>query len=250
MAGEYSDSQRSYGNGPAASEARGSHRRQHHHRRRERHWQGTAGTRDAASNRSDGHSFRELHGHPEALFESEVFGHTKGSFTGAHRDRAGLIQQAHLGTLFLDEVGDMPLAFQAKLLRALQERTIRPVGAESDLAVDVRVIAATHRDLAAAIAAKAFREDLYYRLSVVRLTVPPLSARREDIPLLTSHFLRLFASDGVATGFSNEAMQRLLAAAWPGNVRQLANVIQQCVVLCRSAVIPESPLNMLGNSRD
>ena len=177
---------------------------------------------------------------PEALFESEVFGHTKGSFTGAHRDRVGLIQQAHLGTLFLDEVGDMPMAFQAKLLRALQEKTIRPVGAERDLAVDVRVIAATHRDLSAAIASKAFREDLYYRLSVVRLTVPPLSARREDIPLLTSHFLRQFATDGVATGFSNEAMQRLLAAAWPGNVRQLANVIQQCVVLCRSAVIPES----------
>ncbi|MGH8222986.1 MAG: sigma 54-interacting transcriptional regulator [Woeseiaceae bacterium] len=177
---------------------------------------------------------------PESLFESEVFGHVKGSFTGAHRDRVGLFQQAHGGTLFLDEVGDMPMAFQAKLLRALQERAIRPVGAESDVQVDVRVIAATHRDLEAAIGQNEFREDLYYRLSVVRLSLPPLSARREDIPLLANHFLKQFAADGVATGFSSGAMQRLLAAPWPGNVRQLANVIQHCVVLCRSALIPES----------
>lgn len=186
---------------------------------------------------------------PQDLFESEIFGHVKGSFTGAHRDRTGLIQQAHLGTLFLDEVGDMPMAFQAKLLRALQEKVIRPVGAENDVKVDVRVIAATHRDLQAGILGNTFREDLYYRLSVVRLSLPPLSARREDIPLLTSHFLRQFAADGVATGFSSEAMQRLLAATWPGNVRQLANVIQQCVVLCPSAVIPESLVeHALGGS--
>lgn len=195
----------------------------------------------AGSNRADG-TFVPVNctAIPQELFESEIFGHVKGSFTGAHRDRTGLIQQAHMGTLFLDEVGDMPMAFQAKLLRALQEKVIRPVGAESDVSVDVRVIAATHRDLPAAIEDSSFRADLYYRLSVVRLSLPPLSARREDIPLLTSHFLRQFAADGVARSFSSEALQRLLAAPWPGNVRQLANVIQQCVVLCRSAVIPES----------
>ncbi|HSD68141.1 MAG TPA: sigma 54-interacting transcriptional regulator [Woeseiaceae bacterium] len=204
----------------------------------------------AASDRADG-AFVPVNctAIPQDLFESEIFGHVKGSFTGAHRDRTGLIQQAHLGTLFLDEIGDMPMAFQAKLLRALQEKVIRPVGAENDIKVDVRVIAATHRDLQAAIVESTFREDLYYRLSVVRLSLPPLSARREDIPLLTSHFLRQFAADGVATGFSSEAMQRLLAATWPGNVRQLANVIQQCVVLCPSAVIPESLVeHALGGS--
>jgi two-component system, NtrC family, response regulator GlrR len=195
----------------------------------------------AASRRSDG-PFVAVNctAIPETLFESEVFGHLKGSFTGADRDRAGLVQQAHGGTLFLDEVGDMPLAFQAKLLRALQERVIRPLGADRDTRVDVRVIAATHHDLEKAIASKQFREDLYYRLSVVRLALPPLSERREDIPLLADHFLKQFAADGVATGFSSGAMRRLLSASWPGNVRQLANVIQNCVVLCRSALIPES----------
>lgn len=177
---------------------------------------------------------------PEALFESEVFGHVKGSFTGAHRDRVGLFQQAQGGTVFIDEVGDMPAAFQAKLLRALQERTVRPLGSERDIDVDVRVISATHRDLDAAIVRNEFREDLYYRLSVIRLVLPPLSARREDIPLLANHFLKRFATDGVANGFSTGAMERLVAASWPGNVRQLANVVQQCLVLCRSELIPES----------
>ena len=194
-----------------------------------------------ASRRSDG-SFVAVNctAIPESLFESEVFGHLKGSFTGADRDRTGLFQQAHEGTLFLDEIGDMPLAFQAKLLRALQEKSIRPVGADRDVPVDVRVIAASHKDLEAAIERKEFRGDLYYRLSVVRLAIPPLSRRREDIPLLADHFLKQFAADGVATGFSSGAMRRLLSAPWPGNVRQLANVIQHCVVLCRSTLIPES----------
>ena len=177
---------------------------------------------------------------PEALFESEVFGHLKGSFTGADRDHTGLLQQAHGGTLFLDEVGDMPLAFQAKMLRTLQEKSVRPLGSVRDVRVDVRVVAATHRDLDEAIGRREFRDDLYYRLSVVRLAIPPLSKRREDIPLLAEHFLREFSTDGVATGFSSGAMRRLLSASWPGNVRQLANVVQNCVVLCRSALIPEN----------
>ena len=195
----------------------------------------------AASNRRDG-PFVPVNctAIPESLFESEVFGHVKGAFTGADRNRTGLFQQAHGGTLFLDEVGDMPLAFQSKLLRALQERAVRPLGADRDVRVDVRVVAATHHDLEQAVQRRQFRDDLYYRLSVVRLALPPLSKRREDIPLLADHFLRQFSTDGVATGFSSGAMRRLLSATWPGNVRQLANVIQNCVVLCRSALIPES----------
>lgn len=177
---------------------------------------------------------------PETLFESEVFGHTKGAFTDAHRDRVGLFQQADGGSLFLDEVGDMQLSGQIKLLRALQEGTIRPVGAESDTAVDVRVIAATHRDLEACVAAETFREDLYYRLNVVKLKLPLLADRREDIPLLAGHFLRQYRDDGVATGFSPEAMSRLVSAPWPGNIRQLANVVRHCLVLCRSNLVPQS----------
>ncbi|MCU0988124.1 MAG: sigma 54-interacting transcriptional regulator [Xanthomonadales bacterium] len=177
---------------------------------------------------------------PESLFESEVFGHVKGAFTGAHQDRKGLFQQAHAGTLFLDEVGDMPLTGQVKLLRSLQQQSVRPVGASADLRVDVRVIAATHHDLEANVARGTFREDLYYRLNVIRLRLPTLEQRREDIPLLVGHFLQKFKSDGVATGFSPGAMECLVAASWPGNVRQLANVVQHCVVLCRSALIPKS----------
>lgn len=176
---------------------------------------------------------------PESLFESEMFGHAKGSFTGAYRDHMGLFQQANKGTLFLDEIGDMPLGFQAKLLRALQEHSIRPVG-QDEIATDVRIIAATHHDLENAISCKMFREDLYYRLSVVTLKLPTLSERREDIPLLADYFLKLFKSKANATGFSTAAMERLVAAPWPGNVRQLANVVQQCSVLCRSKLIPET----------
>jgi two-component system response regulator GlrR len=177
---------------------------------------------------------------PEALFESELFGHVRGAFTGADRDRAGLFQEANRGTLFLDEVGDMPLSFQAKLLRTLQEQSVRPVGSDRTVDVDVRVITATHRDLEAAIKSGEFRDDLFYRLGVVTLELPPLSARREDIPLLASHFLKQFDSDGVATGFSNKAMEQLVAAPWPGNVRQLANVVQQCKVLSRTRLISDS----------
>jgi two-component system response regulator GlrR len=177
---------------------------------------------------------------PEALFESELFGHVKGAFTGADQHRVGLFQQADRGTLFLDEVGDMPVEFQIKLLRALQERAVRPVGSDETVAVDVRVISATHRDLDEAVEAQEFRDDLFYRLSVVTLELPTLSERREDIPLLANHFLEKFEADGVARSFSGEAMERLIAAPWPGNVRQLANVVQQCKVLSRTELIPAS----------
>jgi two-component system response regulator GlrR len=180
---------------------------------------------------------------PEALFESEFFGHRKGSFTGAHESRTGLIESAHGGTLLLDEIGDMPLAFQAKLLRVLQEREVRPVGSSDATAVDVRVISSTHQDLDAAVAERRFREDLYYRLNVVRLEIPNLAARREDIALLANHFLaairsKLADAAVAVTGFANEALEALVAAPWPGNVRQLRNVVEQCVVLATTPLIP------------
>lgn len=179
---------------------------------------------------------------PEQLFEAELFGHKKGAFTGATQSRVGLIESAHEGTVLLDEIGDMPLAFQVKLLRMLQEREVRPVGATDAVAVDVRVISATHQDLEDAIADKRFREDLYYRLNVVTLEIPPLEARREDIPLLVEHMLE--AAGPFANGsthprrFCKEAMELLMAARWPGNVRQLQNVVEQCVALATAPLIP------------
>src|SRR6478672_8600956 len=179
---------------------------------------------------------------PEGLLESELFGHKKGSFTGAVADRRGLFQAAQGGTLFLDEIGDMPLPLQVKLLRALEERKIRPVGSHESFDVDVRVIAATHRKLEERIASGEFREDLYYRLNVVKLYIPTLAERREDIPLLANHFLTRLAERYRRNrlGFSPEAMQLLVSAPWPGNVRQLLNVIEQAVALAPTEVIPES----------
>lgn len=170
---------------------------------------------------------------PEQLLESELFGHVKGAFTGAVRDHKGLFQLAESGTLFLDEIGDMPVLLQVKLLRVLQERKVRPVGSTQAIPIDVRIISATHRDLKAEIAAGGFREDLYYRLDVVALTIPVLSQRREDIPLLTNYFLSMFAEkyQKNVNGFSPEAMEMLLSSSWPGNVRQLMNVVERCVVL-------------------
>lgn len=180
---------------------------------------------------------------PADLLEVELFGHRKGAFTGADRDREGLLAQADGGTLFLDEIGDMPMAFQAKLLRALQEQRFRPVGAEAELEVDVRVVSATHCDLEAAMSKGAFREDLYYRINVVRLDVPPLRQRPEDIPLLAEHFLIRLQNDRTASqrlsGFSPEAIRVLLEGDWPGNVRQLANVVEQATILCRQGPVPE-----------
>jgi two-component system response regulator GlrR len=179
---------------------------------------------------------------PESLFESELFGHKKGAFTGATSDHLGMFRAAEGGTLFLDEIGDMPPAFQVKLLRALQERVIRPVGSTESVPVDVRIISATHQDLEQALADKTFREDLYYRLNVVNLELPSLAQRREDITLLANHFLQSFpnAARRSVTGFSSEAQEVMLYAAWPGNVRQLYNVVEQSVALTTTPLIPAS----------
>jgi two-component system, NtrC family, response regulator GlrR len=179
---------------------------------------------------------------PENLLESELFGHRKGSFTGANYDHKGLIPTADQGTLFLDEIGDMPFALQAKLLRVLQDREVRAVGATQGTPVDVRIVSATHRDLGAQMKEGKFREDLYYRLNVVSLDLPPLSERREDIVPLATHYLKATAArygKGVHA-FAPEALQLLLAAPWPGNVRQLVNVIEQVVALCASGLVPAS----------
>lgn len=177
---------------------------------------------------------------PEALLESELFGHVKGAFTDAVSNRQGLFQAANGGTLLLDEIGDMPPALQVKLLRVLQERAVRPVGSSQSHAVDVRIISATHRDLEAAMAAGQFREDLYYRLNVVTLTLPTLAERREDIPLLANHFLdKLAAKYGRRlSGFAPEALKALIAAPWPGNVRQLYNVVEQVCALATTPLVP------------
>lgn len=177
---------------------------------------------------------------PEALLESELFGHRKGSFTGAIKDHEGLFLAAAGGTLFLDEIGDMPLALQAKLLRVLQENTVRPVGSTEDISVDVRVISATHKNLEESMEKKEFREDLYYRLNVVSIDIPPLNERREDIPLLIQHFLKVIneKSGKKITAFSPDALELLVAAPWPGNVRQLLNVVEQVAALSTTPVVP------------
>ena len=177
---------------------------------------------------------------PEALLESELFGHMKGAFTDAVSNHKGLFQAADGGTLLLDEIGDMPPALQVKLLRVLQERAVRPVGSSQSLPVNVRIISATHRDLEAAMAASQFREDLYYRLNVVTLSLPTLGERREDIPLLANHFLDLLARKygKRLSGFSPEALKALTSASWPGNVRQLYNVVEQVCALSTTPLVP------------
>lgn len=179
---------------------------------------------------------------PEQLLESELFGHARGAFTGAVSNREGLFQAAEGGTLFLDEIGDMPVALQVKLLRVLQERKVRPLGSNRGIEINVRIISATHRDLPKAMARGEFREDLFYRLNVVNLKIPPLSERTEDIPLLANHLLRQSADrhKPFVRAFSSDAMKRLMAAKWPGNVRQLVNVIEQCVALTSSPVIGDA----------
>jgi two-component system, NtrC family, response regulator GlrR len=176
---------------------------------------------------------------PEALLESELFGHVKGAFTDAVANHKGLFLAADGGTLLLDEIGDMPPALQVKLLRVLQERAVRPVGSSQSHAVDVRIVSATHRDLDAAMAAGQFREDLYYRLNVVTLTLPALAERREDIPLLANHFLHKLAAKYTRrlSGFAPEALKALIAAPWPGNVRQLYNVVEQVCALTSTPLV-------------
>lgn len=182
---------------------------------------------------------------PESLLESELFGHAKGSFTGASRSYAGLFQSADGGTLFLDEIGDMPLHLQVKLLRVLQERQIRPVGSTTPVSVNVRIISATHRNLEDAIAERQFREDLFYRLNVVGLVLPPLHERKGDIPLLAEHFVTILTGGDEKSmkKFTPEAMQTLVDAAWPGNVRQLYNVVEHAVALSIGSLISEDLLH-------
>jgi two-component system, NtrC family, response regulator PilR len=176
---------------------------------------------------------------PEALMESELFGHEKGAFTGAASKSLGLFRQCEGGTVLLDEVGELPLSLQVKLLRVLQERMVRPVGGAQEIPVDVRVLAATNRDVEADVASGKFRQDLYYRLNVIRLELPPLRERAEDIPLLAERFIRRFAAEmgKEVVGFSPDGLRALTAYRFPGNVRELENVIERAVALSGARVI-------------
>jgi len=186
----------------------------------------------------------------ETLLESELFGHEKGAFTGADRRKEGRVYQAHGGSLFLDEVSEMSLTMQAKLLRVLQEREFTRVGGEMTIRVDVRVIAATNKDLPELIGGGAFREDLYYRLNVVGLEIPSLRKRREDIPLLAKHFLEMFAAKNhkEIKGFTPQAMDYLIHHDWPGNVRELMNAVERAVVLSRSDFLSEQDFPIIPDA--
>jgi transcriptional regulator with PAS, ATPase and Fis domain len=178
---------------------------------------------------------------PEALIESELFGHVRGAFTGAVKDKEGKFELADGGTLFLDEIGDLRIDMQAKILRALQEREVDRVGGGRPVSVDVRVIAATNKDIERAVKEGAFREDLYYRLNVITLFIPPLRERKEDIPLLISHFLKKFNKD-FDVRVDSGALSVLMAYGWPGNVRELENVIERASVLKRGALVTRDEL--------
>ncbi len=180
----------------------------------------------------------------EHLLESELFGHERGAFTGADKKREGRFVQAHEGTLFLDEIGEMPLLLQAKLLRALQEGEVQRVGSDTPISVDVRIMAATNRDLLEEVKARNFREDLYFRLNVITIEVPSLRARQEDIPLLAAHFLERFAQRNrkQIKGFSPQALDAMLRYAWPGNVRELENAVERAVIMCLGDTITEKEL--------
>ncbi len=188
----------------------------------------------------------------ETLLESELFGHERGAFTGAHRQKEGKFRLAHRGSIFLDEISEMPLSMQVKLLRVLQEREITRVGGEEVIRVDVRVIAATNKDLLREIEKGRFREDLYYRLNVVELKMPPLFERKEDIPLLAQHFLRMFNEKNRKDikGFTPQAMDRLLKYQWPGNVRELMNAVERGVVLSRDEYLGEKDLPIIFEEDD
>jgi two-component system response regulator PilR (NtrC family) len=189
---------------------------------------------------------------PEDLMESELFGHRKGSFTGATADKPGLFQAANGGTLFLDEVADLPLHMQVKLLRAIQERSVRPVGAQSETPVDVRILSATHKDLATLVREGRFRQDLFYRINVIELRVPPLRERPEDIPLLVAHILtRLGGRTGQpAPALSDPALDCLRAYPFPGNVRELENLLERALALCEGSVIAPEDLGLDGAGRE
>ncbi|MCE4072892.1 MULTISPECIES: sigma-54 dependent transcriptional regulator [Pseudomonas] len=187
---------------------------------------------------------------PSELMESEFFGHKKGSFTGAVEDKLGLFQAANGGTLFLDEVADLPLPMQVKLLRVIQEKAVRAVGGQQEVAVDVRILCATHKDLAAEVAAGRFRQDLYYRLNVIELRVPPLRERREDIPLLTDRVLKRLAGDSglTAASVSADALEKLKSYRFPGNVRELENMLERAYTLCEDDVIQPHDLRLAETS--
>ena len=187
------------------------------------------------------------------LIESELFGHMKGAFTGAQHARAGLLESGNGGTVFLDEIGDLPVDLQSKLLRALQEREIRPVGATDRVRIDLRIIAATNRDLESAIRAGAFRQDLYFRLNVMQIKLPPLRERKSDIPLLVSFFLEKFSdSQRPIRTISEDAMRRLMVYDWPGNVRELENAVERAVALGSGPIlhIADLPSNLQQSSNE
>lgn len=183
---------------------------------------------------------------PRELMESEFFGHKKGSFTGAHQDKTGLFQAAEGGTLFFDEVADLPLDMQVKLLRAIQEKNIRPVGSAEEVTTDVRILCATHKNLEKEVNEGRFRQDLFYRLNVIQLAVPPLRERREDIPLLTSHLLQKIAHEvNLPTpSLTTAAYQRLENYTFPGNVRELENILERAFTLCESNIIDADDLQL------
>jgi DNA-binding NtrC family response regulator len=190
---------------------------------------------------------------PETLLESELFGYQKGAFTGASASKKGLFEEADGGTLFLDEIGDAPLAIQMKLLRALQDGQIRRLGSTQTVGVDVRVVVATNKNLEQEISAGRFREDLYYRLSVVTIPLPPLRDRREDIPLLVDHFIQLYKTsiNPAVEGISPDAQRKLLNHNWPGNVRELENLIRRALVLCRSdRIAPDDVVHLGADFKD
>jgi len=185
---------------------------------------------------------------PSELMESEFFGHRKGSFTGAHADKSGLFQAAHGGSLFLDEIADLPLHMQVKLLRAIQEKSVRPIGSETEVPVDVRLLSATHKNLGEEVAKGNLRQDLYYRINVIELDVPSLRERRQDIPLLAEHYLELIAREnGIPkAGISDEAMAKLQHYAYPGNVRELENILQRALALAEDNIIRVQDLPALS----
>jgi len=183
---------------------------------------------------------------PKELMESEFFGHRKGSFTGAHTDKNGLFTSANGGTIFLDEIADLPIDMQVKLLRVIQERKVRPVGAETELEIDVRILCATHKKLELEVEAGRFRQDLFYRLNVIELPVPPLRERKDDLKLLTNHFLQRFAKDaGVDTpAVSATAMESLKSHTFPGNIRELENILERAFTLCENNQICEADFGL------
>jgi len=185
---------------------------------------------------------------PETLIESEFFGHSKGAFTGATRDKKGLFEEASGGTIFLDEIGDLPVHLQVKLLRVLEEKKVRPLGKTESVSIDIRVISASNKNLEQEIMDNNFREDLFYRLNVIKVAIPPLRERKDDIPMLALHFLNKFASemDKKITGISNDALEELEKYHYPGNIRELENIIARCVALESDGIIKKDSLPKLN----